>query len=131
MKKIIKWFFLLILLIVVLFSAFAVVSGKTYLFKAVYYNFAGIDDYRIFTNDTVRTATVQPWPVSARYNKVGSPDSLNELLKEIKSVAVVVIKNDSLLYEQYWDGYSASSLSGSFSMAKSITSLLVGAAIKE
>jgi CubicO group peptidase (beta-lactamase class C family) len=131
MKKIIKWFFLLVLLIVVLFSAFAVVSGKTYLFKAVYYNFAGIDDYRIFTNDTVRTATVQPWPVSARYNKVGSPDSLNELLKEIRSVAVVVIKNDSLLYEQYWDGYSASSLSGSFSMAKSITSLLVGAAIKE
>jgi len=64
MKKIIKWFFLIILLIVVLFSAFAVVTGKTYLFKAVYYNFADIDDYKIFTNDTVRTAVPQPWPVS-------------------------------------------------------------------
>ena len=131
MKKIIKWFFLLILLIVVLFSAFAVVTGKTYLFKAVYYNFAGIDDYKIFTNDTVRTATAQPWAVSGQFNKVASPDSLNQLLEEIKTIAVVVIKNDSLLYEQYWDGYSTSSLSGSFSMAKSITSLLVGAAIKE
>jgi CubicO group peptidase (beta-lactamase class C family) len=131
MKKIIKWFFLLILFIVMLFSAFAVITGKTYLFKAVYYNFAGIDDYKIFTNDTVRTATAQPWAVSGQYNKVASPDSLNQLLEEIKTIAVVVIKNDSLLYEQYWDGYSASSLSGSFSMAKSITSLLVGAAIKE
>jgi CubicO group peptidase (beta-lactamase class C family) len=131
MKKIIKWFILLILLIVVLFSAFAVVTGRAYLFKAVYYNFADIDDYKIFTNDTVRTAAPQPWPVSEQFNKVASPDSLNKLLQEIKTIAVVVIKNDSVLYEKYWEGYSDSSLSNSFSVAKSITSLLVGAAIKE
>jgi CubicO group peptidase (beta-lactamase class C family) len=53
------------------------------------------------------------------------------LLGELKTVAVVVIKNDSLLYEKYWDGYSDSSLSNSFSMAKSITSLLIGTAIEE
>ncbi|MCW3120170.1 MAG: beta-lactamase, partial [Chitinophagaceae bacterium] len=41
------------------------------------------------------------------------------------------IKNDSLLYENYWDGYNDSSLSNSFSVAKSITSLLIGIAIKE
>ena len=46
-------------------------------------------------------------------------------------MAVLVIKNDSLLYEKYWDGYSDSSWSNSFSMAKSITSLLTGIAIKE
>ena len=33
--------------------------------------------------------------------------------------------------ERYWDGYSDSSRSGSFSMAKSITSLLIGVALKE
>ncbi len=42
-----------------------------------------------------------------------------------------MIKNDSVLFEKYWDGYSDSSLYGSFSMAKSITSLLVGIALKE
>jgi CubicO group peptidase (beta-lactamase class C family) len=42
-----------------------------------------------------------------------------------------MIKNDSVITEKYWDGYSDSSLSGSFSMAKSITSLMIGAAIKE
>ena len=42
-----------------------------------------------------------------------------------------MINNDSIVFEKYWDGYSDSSLSGSFSMAKSITSLLIGVAIKE
>jgi CubicO group peptidase (beta-lactamase class C family) len=131
MKKIIKKFFLFLFAIIAIFSLYAVISGKTYLFKAVYYNFAGIDDYKIFTNDTVNVSTAQPWPVSANFNKINPPGDLNNLLKKINTVAVVVIKNDSLLYEKYWDGYSDSSLSGSFSMAKSITSLLVGAAIKE
>jgi CubicO group peptidase (beta-lactamase class C family) len=62
---------------------------------------------------------------------VKTPAELDDLLKRLNTIAVVAIKNDSLLYEQYWDGYSDSSLSGSFSMAKSITSLLIGVAIKE
>ncbi len=131
MKKIIKWFFLFLLTVIILFSAYAIISGKTYLFKAVYYNFAGIDDYKIFSNDTVAASVAQPWPAAENYNKISSPDDLNSLLKRLNTVAVAVIKNDSLLYEKYWDGYSDSSLSNSFSVAKSITSLLIGAAIKE
>ena len=44
---------------------------------------------------------------------------------------MVVIKDKQLLYEHYWDGYSAKSKTNSFSMAKSFTSLCIGAAIKE
>jgi CubicO group peptidase (beta-lactamase class C family) len=131
MKKFFKWFFLTILFIIVAFSGYAIITGKTYLFKAVYYNFAGINDYKIFDNDVVAAGTPQPWPVSGEYNKVKTPAELDDLLKRLNTIAVVAIKNDSLLYEQYWDGYSDSSLSGSFSMAKSITSLLIGVAIKE
>jgi len=131
MKKFLKFIFIFLLTVIILFSAFAVVSGKTYLFKAVYYNFAGIDDYKIFANNQVAKGYPQAWPVSPFYNKINSPGTLNGLLAELKTVAVVVIKNDSLLYEKYWDGYSDSSLSNSFSMAKSITSLLIGVAIKE
>lgn len=131
MKKFLKGFLLLLLAVIVLFSAFAFASGKTYLFKAVWYNFAGIDDYKIFSNNIVGAGKPQPWPVSTFYNKVSSPDTLNDLLAELETVAVLIIKNDSLLYEKYWDGYSDSSFSNSFSVAKSITSLLIGAAIKE
>jgi len=131
MKKFFKRILLFFLAIIILFSVYAFATGRTYLFKAVYYNFAGIDDFKIFDNNTVTAGKAQPWPVSGSYNKVSSPDDLNQLLAELKTVALVVIKNDSLLYEKYRDGYSDSSLSNSFSVAKSITSLLIGAAIKE
>lgn len=131
MKKFFKGLLIFLLSILILFSAFAVVSGKAYLFKAVYYNFAGIDDYKIFTNNTVKDGEAQPWPVSTSYNQISCPDTLNKLLADLNTVALLVIKDDSLLYEKYWDGYSDSSWSNSFSMAKSITSLLIGVAIKE
>src|SRR5690606_23897738 len=94
-------------------------------------NFAGIDDYEIFDNATVNIGEPQPWPESQTYNQVKLPEDLSSMMESLRSVALLAIKNDSVLYEKYWDGYSDSSLSGSFSVAKSITSLLIGAAIKE
>jgi len=131
MKKFIRGFVYIILLIIALFSAFAVVTGRTYLFEAVWYNFADIDDYKIFTNNTVVTGQPQPWDLAAGYNKTPLPADLKKMLEDLQTIAVLAIKNDSIVHEQYWDGYSDSSLSGSFSMAKSITGLLVGAALKE
>ena len=45
--------------------------------------------------------------------------------------AFIVIQNGKLLYEKYWDGYTPKTLSGSFSAAKSIISLLIGIALDE
>jgi CubicO group peptidase (beta-lactamase class C family) len=122
-------FFLLVLMLA--FSAYALISGKTFLFKAVVYNFANIDDYKKFSNNTVVIGKPQPWQVSAGYNKTVLPDSLLRLLDNLSSVGLLMIRNDSVLVEKYWDGYSDSSLSNSFSMAKSITSLLIGVALRE
>ena len=60
MKKFLKGILILLLSVIILFTAFAFVSGKTYLFKAVYYNFAGIDDYKIFDNNTVKAGSLNP-----------------------------------------------------------------------
>jgi CubicO group peptidase (beta-lactamase class C family) len=120
-----------IIALLITFSAFALVTGKTYLFKAAYYNFANIDDYRIFSNNTVVAGKEKPWAIGSNYNQVAYPDSLNQLMEKLRTVGLLMIKNDSIVMEKYWDGYSDSSLSGSFSMAKSITSLLIGVAIKE
>lgn len=131
MKKFFRVLISILLLVVMAFSMYAVVSGKIYLFKAVWYNFAGINDYKIFSNNTVVTGTPQPWHTSGDYNKKQLPDELNSMLEKLETVALLAVKNDSIVFEKYWDGYSDSSLSGSFSMAKSITSLLIGAALKE
>lgn len=131
MKKFIRGIIYILLLVVVLFSTYAVVSGKTWLFEAVWYNFVDIDDYKKFTNNTVVTGQPQPWHEATGYNKTPMPADLQKMLEDLKTIAVLAIKNDSIVYEHYWDGYGDSSLSGSFSMAKSITSLLIGAAVKE
>jgi CubicO group peptidase (beta-lactamase class C family) len=129
--KILKRVLVFLVGVVVIFSAYAFISGRTYLFKAVIYNFANIDDYKKFDNNTVAVAAPKPWKVSAEYNKINYPDSLNNLIESLGTVGLLMIRNDSVVAERYWDGYSDSSLSGSFSMAKSITGILIGAAIKE
>ena len=130
--RILKYVFIVLIVLLGALSAYAVLFDKTYLFKAVYHNFSSIDDYQIFDNHTVAKAKQdQPWPLANQYNKQAYPDSLNQLLESLRTVGVLMIKNDSIVFEKYWDGYSDSSLSGSFSMAKSITSILIGVAIKE
>ena len=46
-------------------------------------------------------------------------------------VAFIVIKDDKIFYEKYFNGYQRDSINTSFSMAKSITSALIGIAIDE
>lgn len=43
--------------------------------------------------------------------------------------AFVVIRNDTILYERYFDGYTDSTRSSSFSVAKAVTSILLGIAL--
>lgn len=131
MKKFFKRLFLSIGLVLVLLSILAVATGKSYMFKAVFYNFADVDDYKIFENHQVNTGAPQPWFLAANYNKIEIPSTLLSDLEALKTIGLLVIKNDSIYFEKYWDNYSDSSFSGSFSMAKSITSILLGVALRE
>ena len=131
MKKFLRALLYSLLALIALFLGYILITGKTWMFKEIAYNFADIDDYKIFTNNTVNTGSPQPWHTAANFNRPVMPDSLSALLQGLQTIGVVVIKHDSLLFEKYWDGYSDTSHSGSFSMAKSITSLLIGAAIKD
>lgn len=55
----------------------------------------------------------------------------NEFLPKRKTVAFMVIRRDSILYEDYFAGYTESDWIASFSMAKSYVSALVGIAVHE
>ncbi|NEM97963.1 serine hydrolase domain-containing protein [Pontibacter burrus] len=115
-----------------LLAAWLHIADKNYIYKALRYNFADIDDNLIFDQRKIDApAKTQPWPHAANYNKITWPDSLQQLHQQLQSVAFVVVKNDSIVHEQYWDGYSDESLSNSFSVAKSIVSILVGAALRD
>jgi CubicO group peptidase (beta-lactamase class C family) len=57
--------------------------------------------------------------------------TLQEVLEENKTRAFLVIRRDTIIYEQYFDGRNAGSYLTSFSMAKSILSSMVGLALEE
>jgi CubicO group peptidase (beta-lactamase class C family) len=106
--------------------------------RFVYYNFANITDHKIFpsrtaTNDSVKFTFTDPTkPKIPRTLTFGDKVyDFEEYLEKNKTVAFLIIKNDTLLCEKYYRGYSEESVVNSFSMAKSITSILIGCAIED
>jgi CubicO group peptidase (beta-lactamase class C family) len=65
------------------------------------------------------------------YGQFQVSDTLRKELEDFQRIGFAVIKDGKLLYEEYWDGYSGESLTNSFSMAKSITTMLLGKAIEQ
>ena len=106
-------------------------SGKTYLYRALYYNVADIDDNRIFEERLIPAANPQPWPISAHFNKAKLPEAFLESQKKLEMAAFLVVCHDSVRQEMYADGYGPESRTNSFSVAKSVVSMLVGVALKE
>ena len=112
-------------------------SGKSWLYKAVSITYAKghassyIHDYIHFPSNKIEEGEHQEWLISSKYNKAKLPSFIKELNDSLQTTAFIVIQNDSILFEEYWYGYSSDSLSNSFSMAKSWVATLIGIAIKE
>ncbi len=129
-----KWKRAILVIVIIVCSTHILlwVTHKTYLYKVAIYNFADIDDYKLFHQLKIEKSDhPEPWPLSTHYNRISlSPDFLKEL-ETIQTIAFLIIKNDSIYYEKYSDGYSDHSISNSFSVAKSVVSTLIGIAIDD
>lgn len=121
----------------VLFSLLYI-SKYSYLLKGIQtiylsgHTTAFLEDYNRFSNDTVNTSnTTQPWPFHKSYNKYPTPEDLEDYHKNQRTVAYLIIKNDSILYEKYYDGFDKDTKSNSFSVVKSMVTAMLGIALKE
>ena len=105
------------------------------------YNFADIRDYKKFPKVDI-SKQGQPFLFSSKDDRdsVKLPSSITvkkteygfkPFLDKTKTVAFIVIRNDTILYQYYGQGYKESSIVPSFSMAKSFVSMLLGIAIDE
>lgn len=137
MKKLLKAGAIICIVIISL-VLLAFVTGNGYLMKGLWasylhgYNSASIGDARFFDTHKVEADDKNHnWPLHTEYNQQPLSNDLKQMLEQTKSVAYLVIKNDSILSEHYWDNYSDSSRSNSFSMAKSITTMLAQIAIQK
>jgi len=107
------------------------IALKPYLPIAIYHNFADIDDYRIFENRPVRNQS--PHVLWEHAQKSMKPPSVEtaKLLSDLETTALLAIENGKIAFEQYSAGGGQDQISGSFSMAKSIVSILTGIALQE
>lgn len=107
-----------------------------------YRNYADIKDYKFFP---YRSAQPAPQPfqfkevadLSALGDRIkirqtrGIVGTLNQVLDQNKTVACLIIRNDSIIYEKYFEKYDADDYVTSFSIAKSVTNTLIGIAEQE
>ena len=101
---------------------------KTYL-KG--YTTANIDDHSYFKNNVIEAGTPQLWPLHEAYSRIKLSDTLRKELEDYQTIGFAVFKDGKFLYEEYWDGYSDQSRTNSFSMAKTVTTMLIGKAIEQ
>ena len=94
-----------------------VLSGKTWMYRAISitylkgYSSSYIHDYIYFPASTIENGEHQEWVVSSNYNKANLPQFIQDLNDSLETTVFMVIQNDSILFEEYWHGYSPDSLS--------------------
>ena len=92
-----------------------------------------IDDLETFHRHTVRhdPDRVWNWPLSADYNRCQLPEPDVHYLDSLHTVAFLVIRHDSLLFETYRDGWNDTLTSNIYSATKTIVGMLAGIALDE
>jgi CubicO group peptidase (beta-lactamase class C family) len=113
------------------------VTDTDYLIKAVRsiylkgHTTAYLEDYKEFDNQAIEANIAQPWTNHKDYNTVPITPELEQSNNDWGTVAYIIIKNDSIWFEKYYDDFDEDSKSNSFSMAKSYVSGLLGKAIMD
>lgn len=112
-------------------------SGNAYLLKGVSSTYlqgevsATIDDKRFFDTRIVEAKnSLFTIPKSKDYNLKELNDSTQLALDSSLAIAYMVLHKDSIVQEHYFQGFGERSRTNSFSMAKSVVSMLVQIAIQ-
>jgi len=134
---------LLLLLALVIVVAGYLSAPRLYLARAIFWGESDSGDLEKFPARTFHNApptfTFDKLPANNPYasqieaigRDANDGDSLESYLKSSGTTAFLVVHDDELVYERYFDGYQKDSIQTSFSMAKSFASALVGIAIEE
>lgn len=125
-----------VLALLVLGAVTLQVTGHGYIWRALRFTYldghrtAHIDDARNFDQAGVPNGpTPLPWPQAEPLRDV-SPD-MQRYLTAQRSAAFLVAQRGRLISEQYFPPYTEHSRVNTFSMSKTLTTLLVGAAVAQ
>lgn len=142
MKKLIlktlKFIFYTVIALLITVNLFIVLSGRFYIYKGIANTYLvgemgpTIYDKNVFPISTLKSpkqkSTVE---YSEKYNTYKLSASDRKIIEDLETRAFLVYKGNSLVYEEYWDEHDDKTVSNSFSVAKSIVSMLIGIAVDE
>ena len=117
LSRSVRW---IVFIFIVGIGGYLTLPSNYYLRRALTHLLPKIDQYPIFENRVVKAGSPRPWELSEAYNTKSIPERYLPRFEELGTVAYVIIQDNRLLFEQYWEDYSPESHSNSFSMAKSL-----------
>jgi CubicO group peptidase (beta-lactamase class C family) len=142
-KKIFLWIVCsLAALIILRFGLALIFQPPLYVYRAVVWGDSAITDYKKFPSRAIQNTPPvfqfadNPSPdlftmIEYQADGVTTTADFEKLLAETGTTAFIVIRGDSIIYENYFNGFHRDSYFTSFSIAKSFLSALVGIAIDE
>jgi len=121
---------------------FLLIMSSCHVGRFFIYNFAGVNDYKIFPQITVhndpsnvfrfiqsdQSIIIDTMHISGDVSEKNM--TVGEYHKQTKTTGLLIIRNDSILYENYF-GKSENQIYTSFSVSKSFVGALVGIALDE
>lgn len=128
-----------------LILAFIIIAGifllPKHILRFFYWNYADLNDYQKFPHVPVKKGESTfyfreamdsfSFIIPDKFTQGKDYQNFESFVEEKKTVAFLVVKNDTLIYEKYFDNYTDSSIIPSFSVSKPFVSALVGIAIDE
>lgn len=140
MKRILYWLAAIILCVVLLFAA--LFTWRPELVRVVRYQSPDANTYKIFPQAIIRPSDTAFHFIKAAVNR-DDLDTVKVLnwknesvpfttyLKDGKANLFMVIRNDTIIYQKFAPGYSDTTLTTLFSVAKTMVSIMAGEALAE
>lgn len=148
MKKVTKFamvaFGIALAALIIFVAGSAALYSPEYIYRVIVNGESGIEDYRFFPERAIPKSS-QPYQyaydidesvgtMSVQYN---APDGstrtaqLMDLLKANGTTSLIVVRDDTVIFETYLNEYFQTSVNTSFSSVKSLDSLMIGMAIED
>ena len=140
MKKIAKYFLIVLLVIISLPLLYAyLVYPVEYVNRVLRWGDADVYDYQKFPERWLEpsgspfefTRNLDEERVRTQLGTASGVEDFDSFLEKHRTQAFIVIQDDAILYEKYFNGANRDTIVTSFSVAKSFTSALIGIAISE
>ena len=137
-KRILRFLGFIFIALFISVNLFIVLSGRFYLYKGISYTYLSgktgptIYDLNVFPSSTIKKSKrCYQWKKNSKFNTQSIPKKYNDLLLKLDTKAFLFFKGDEILFEKYWGKHKKETVSNCFSAAKTVVSLLIGAALDE